>query len=102
MLVVDNGGRADEACVGDLAVLEAQAAPGWRAWWCGACTATRPELAAIGLPVFSYGCYPAGPVRLDRAGAGGAGSPRGSGRTWSAPGTIVIFGDDDGVLFVAA
>jgi 4-hydroxy-4-methyl-2-oxoglutarate aldolase len=24
-----------------------------------------PELAAIGLPVFSYGSYPAGPVRLD-------------------------------------
>ena len=26
VLVVDNGGRADEACVGDLVVLEAQAA----------------------------------------------------------------------------
>jgi regulator of RNase E activity RraA len=26
VLVIDNGGRMDEACVGDLAVLEAEAA----------------------------------------------------------------------------
>ena len=40
VLVVDNGGRADEACVGDLVVLEAQAA-GLGGWWYGGCTATR-------------------------------------------------------------
>ena len=40
VLVIDNGGRPDEACVGDLAVLEA-ARQGWPAWWCGACIATR-------------------------------------------------------------
>jgi hypothetical protein len=40
VLVVDNGGRADEACVGDLVVLEAQAAA-WAGSWYGGCTATR-------------------------------------------------------------
>src|SRR5580692_4209144 len=59
VLVVDNGGRDDEACVGDLVVLEAQAAGvgGVMVWGLHRDTA---ELTQIALPVFSYGRCPAG------------------------------------------
>ncbi len=52
VLVVDNGGRLDEACVGDLVVLEAQAAglAGLVVWGLHRDTA---DIRAIGLPVFS-------------------------------------------------
>lgn len=39
VLVAGNGGRADEACAGDLVVLEAQA--GLAGWWSGGGIATR-------------------------------------------------------------
>src|SRR6266516_1811643 len=47
VLVVDNGGRLDEACVGDLVVQEAQSAGlvGIVVW---GCTATRPTSGRSG------------------------------------------------------
>jgi 4-hydroxy-4-methyl-2-oxoglutarate aldolase len=99
VLVIDNGGRADEACVGDLAVLEAQAA-GLAALAVWGLHRDSPELAEIGLPVFSYGNYPPGPVRLDER------APEALATAWFGPHLIsaddIVFGDDDGVLFVPA
>jgi 4-hydroxy-4-methyl-2-oxoglutarate aldolase len=89
ILVVDNAGRLDEACVGDLVVLEAQAAGlgGIVIWGLHRDTA---DITAIGLPVFSLGSLPAGPLTVrDRTPV-------------SLPVTRddIVIGDEDGVLFI--
>src|SRR5436305_9832820 len=68
VLVVDNGGRTDEACIGDLVVAEARAAgvAGLLVWGLHRDTA---DILELGLPVFSLGAIPTGPLDL---------SPRGS------------------------
>jgi 4-hydroxy-4-methyl-2-oxoglutarate aldolase len=99
VLVVDNGGRTDEACVGDLTVLEARSAGvvGVVIWGLHRDTA---DLLDIGLPVFSYGSYPPGPVRLDDQDAEALTSAR-FGPHEVTRGDIVLV-DDDGVLFIPA
>ena len=99
VLVVDNAGRLDEACVGDLVVLEAQAAglAGVVVWGLHRDTA---DIVAIGLPVFSLGAIPTGPLRLgarpeDALGSAAAGD-------WTVDASDLVLGDDDGVLFAPA
>jgi 4-hydroxy-4-methyl-2-oxoglutarate aldolase len=59
-----------------------------------------PELAEIGVAVFSYGSYPPGPVRLDER------EPEALAMARFGPHLVsdddIVFGDDDGVVFVAA
>jgi 4-hydroxy-4-methyl-2-oxoglutarate aldolase len=98
VLVVDNTGR-DEACVGDLVVLEAKAAglAGVVIWGLHRDTA---DIKAIGLPVFSRGHSPTGPLRLDpRPTDALAAASIGD---WTLTSDDVIFGDDDGVIAVPA
>jgi regulator of RNase E activity RraA len=99
VLVVDNGGRLDEACVGDLVVLEAQAAglEGIVIWGLHRDTA---DIRAIGLPVFSLGASPAGPRRLEARPPDALDSAAVG--EWTVSGADLVLGDDDGVLFVPA
>ncbi|HEX8865193.1 MAG TPA: RraA family protein [Lentzea sp.] len=99
VLVVDNDGRTDESCVGDLIVLEAQAAglAGVVIW--GLHRDTQ-DIRAIGLPVFSLGTNPTGPLSLrDRAPEALSTAEVGQ---WTVTSDDVVFGDDDGALFVPA
>ncbi len=96
VLVIGNGGRVDEAAIGDLIVHEVKAAglAGLIIW--GAHRDTD-DVLKIGLPVWSLGPFPSGPVRLD---------PRKPGAFEGANvGNITVtqedfvFADSDGVIF---
>lgn len=97
VLVVDNGGRMDESCVGDLAVLEAKAAglSGVVIWGQHRDTV---DVRAIGLPVFSLGSLPTGPLRLDARPPDALDAARVG--QWKVTNDDLVFGDEDGVLFV--
>lgn len=98
VMVIDNGGRRDEACIGDLMVLEAERAglAGLITW--GLHRDTK-QLVEIGLPVFSLGACPFGPRRVPPAGRR---MPTAFLDGIAVTADDYVFADDDGVLVVPA
>jgi len=96
-LVVDNGGRLDESCVGDIVALELKEAAfaGVLIWGLHRDTA---DLLRIGLPLFSLGAIPTGPLRLDPRPADAMTAAR-IGPTIVTSADFVV-ADEDGAIFL--
>lgn len=97
VLVVDNGGRMDEACVGDLVAIEMREAglAGIVIWGLHRDTA---DIEEIGLPVFSLGATPPGPRRADARAPDALVAASVGAITVTADDAILA--DEDGVLAV--
>jgi 4-hydroxy-4-methyl-2-oxoglutarate aldolase len=98
VLVIDNAGRLDEGCIGDLTVLDGRAA-GIGGIVCWGAHRDTTELLQLGVPIFSYGTLPAGPRELrprphdalERAAVGSC----------VVDASDFVFADADGAVFVS-
>jgi regulator of RNase E activity RraA len=99
VLVVDNRGRLDESCVGDLVTLEARGAgvSGILIWGLSRDTV---DIRAIGLPVFSLGTIPTGPIHFSERPADVL--TIATVGEWTITRDDIVFGDEDGAVFVPA
>lgn len=97
VLVIDNGGRLDEGCIGDLVVGEAHMSR-LAATLCWGAHRDTVAIRAMGAKVWSLGTCPNGPLGL-RPRAKEALTHAQFGAVTATSGDIV-FADDDGVVFV--
>jgi len=97
ILCIDDRGRNDQACIGDLTALEAECY-GIAAMLVWGCHRDTDELVRIGLPIFSYGRHPSGPLKLETA------EPKSIGLAELGSTTVesndFVFIDSDGAVFV--
>lgn len=97
VLVIDNGGRTDEGCIGDLIVGEAHMS-GLAGIICWGTHRDTAAILAIGTKVWSLGTCPNGPLELRRRSA--------TALTAASLGSVTVtpddyvFADDDGVVVV--
>jgi regulator of RNase E activity RraA len=96
VLVVDNEGRLDEGCLGDLITAEAKLA-GLAGIVIHGAHRDTAQLREIGLPVWSLGCIPYGPTVLRAP----TGVPVMLGDAIVTQDDVVI-ADEDGVIFMEA
>jgi len=99
VMVIDNSGRNDEGCIGDLTVLEAKVSglAGIVLWGTHRDSA---QLKKIACPVFSYGTCPSGPQRLDERSDDALQTARFG--AFEVTRQDFVFADDDGCVFVSA
>ena len=97
VLLVDDAGRHDRSCVGDMITREVQMAglSGIVIWGCHRDTL---ELLEIGLPFFSQGKISTGPLGMDRQSPDALEWARVG--EWIVSSDDVVVGDCDGVIFL--
>ncbi len=97
VLVIDDEGRRDQACIGDPIAGEAKLAglAGILVWGCHRDT---QEIRDLGLPVFSFGAFPSGPRTTSERDPDALASARVGNVMVDA--SDVVVADDDGAIFL--